>query len=239
MRQLMLRITCVTGLMVVLAACTATSHSTQPKPTAASSSPPPNKSLTATPSAVDMRAAEHAILKLTDLGSGFIQTPYQPTAQSGRDQETFNSCIGRPSTTSHQTAVVYSMQFAKGDSEKIYASITFVDTDSTAQEDIAALQDSRGKTCTKQSFIQQLAEVGDTAAVTTDPLTPSPTGGVPSANYRIRTQVPVGQDVLPFFVDLAQVTKGRAEVSATFQDVNQPVPASLERRVMAAMLGRL
>lgn len=238
MRHLTLRIACFTGLTAVLAACTGTSHSTPPKPTAPSSSHP-SPSLSAPHSAADIRAAKHAILKLTDLGSGFTETPYQPTAQSDRDEAILNTCIGRPFTTAHQTALVYSMQFSKGDSEKIFASITFVDTDMTAQEDTAALRDSRGEKCTKQSFVKQLAEVGDTATATISPLTPSPTDGGISANYRIRTQVPAGQDVLPFFVDLAQAAKGRAEISATFQDVNQPVPALLERRVMAAMLGRL
>ena len=182
---------------------------------------------------------KHANVKVARFGVWLYQAPYQPTAQSDRDEAILNTCIGWPATTAHQTALVYSMQFSKGDSEKIFASITFVYTDMTAQEDTAALRDSRGEKCTKQSFVKQMAEVGDTATATISPLTPSPTDGGISANYRIRTQVPAGQDVIPFFVDLAQATKGRAEVSATFQDVNQPVPASLERRVMAAMFGRL
>ena len=165
MRHLTLRIACFTGLTAVLAACTGTSHSTQPKSIAPSSSHP-SPSLSAPPSAADIRAAKHAILKLTDLGSGFIETPYQPTAQSDRDEAILNTCIGRPFTTAHQTALVYSMQFSKGDSEKIFASITFVDTDMTAQEDTAALRDSRGEKCTKQSFVKQMAEVGDTATAT-------------------------------------------------------------------------
>jgi hypothetical protein len=131
------------------------------------------------------------------------------------------------------------MQFSKGDSEKIFASITFVDTNTTAQEDVAALQGERGQACAKQSFLQQVVEAGDTATATIEPLIPSPTGGAVSANYRILAQVSAGPDTLPFIIDIVQVIKGRAEISASFQDVNQSVAASFERRVMTAMLERL
>jgi hypothetical protein len=131
------------------------------------------------------------------------------------------------------------MQFSKGDDEIISASITFVDTVLDAKEDTVALQGPRGERCAIQSFLTQLREQGDASVATIGPLTPSPTGSALSANYRIRTQVQAGTETLPFFVDQVQVMKGRAEVSASFQEVNQPVPASLERRVMAAMLGRL
>ena len=131
------------------------------------------------------------------------------------------------------------MQFSKGDSEKILASITFVDTNATGQEDVAALQGARGQACTKQSFLQQVAEVGDTATAAIGPLIPSPTGNAASANYRILAQVSAGPDTLPFLIDIVQVVKGRAEISASFQEVNQSVPASFERRVMTAMLERL
>jgi hypothetical protein len=168
-----------------------------------------------------------------------VQTPYQPTAQSERDEAALNRCTGRPSATDYQTAVVYSMQFSKGDGEQISASITFVDTNTNAQEDVAVLRGARGQACTKQSFLQQAAAAGGTVTATIKPLIPSPTGNAESANYRILAQVPAGSDTLPFIIDIVQVLKGRAEISASFQDVNRSVPASLERRVMTAMLERL
>lgn len=237
MRQHTLRLVCLAILIIVLAACTGSGQSTGSSPT--SLNPSQTATVRVSPSAADRRAAEYAILKLVDVGSGFVQTPYQPTAQSERDEAALNRCIGRPSATDHQTAVVYSMQFSKGDSEKILASITFVDTDTTAQEDAAALQGARGQACTKQSFLEQIAEAGDTATATITPLIPSPTGDAVSANYRILAQVSAGSDTLPFIVDIVQAVKGRAEISAYFQDVNQSVPASLERRAMTAMLERL
>jgi hypothetical protein len=236
-RQHTLRLIWLAILIVVLAACTGSKQSARSGPT--SLNPPQTATVRVSPSPADRRAAEHAILKLTDVGSGFVQTPYQPTAQSERDEAALNRCIGRPSATDRQTAVVYSMQFSKGDSEKILASITFVDTDTSAQEDTAALQGARGQACTKQSFLQQIAEAGDTATATIEPLTPSPTGDATSANYRILAQVMAGPETLPFIMDIVQVIKGRAEVSASFQDVNGSVPASLERHVMTVMLEKL
>ena len=237
MRQHTLRLVCLVILMVVLAACSGGRQSTRSEPT--SLNPPRTATVQVSPSAADRRAAERAILKLADVGPGFVQTQYQPTVQSERDEAALNRCIGRPSATAHQTAVVYSMQFSKGDSEKIFASITFVDTNTTAQEDVAALQGERGQACAKQSFLQQVVEAGDTATATIEPLIPSPTGGAVSANYRILAQVSAGPDTLPFIIDIVQVIKGRAEISASFQDVNQSVAASFERRVMTAMLERL
>jgi hypothetical protein len=236
-RQHTLRLAYLAILMAVLTACTGNGQSTRSRPS--SLNPSQTATVRVTPSVADRHSAEHAILKLADLGSGFVQTPYQPTAQSERDEAALNRCIGRPSATDHQTALVYSMQFARGDSEKILASITFVDTNATAQEDVAALQGARGRVCTKQSFLQQVAEVGDTATATIKPLAPSPTGDAASANYRILAQVTAGPDTLPFTIDIVQVIKGRAEISASFQDVNQSVPLSLERRVMTAMLEKL
>jgi hypothetical protein len=186
-----------------------------------------------------MHAAEHAILRLSDLDAGFTQTPYHSTAQSERDEAAMNKCIGRPTATSHQTTVVYSMQFSKGDSEKILASITFVDSEKTGQEDVAALQGTLGQKCTKQSLLEQIKAAGGSATATISPLPLSPTKNMAAANYRIKALVSTGQETIPFYVDIIQVIKGRAEVSASFQDVNQPVSASLEQRAMAAMLERL
>jgi hypothetical protein len=186
-----------------------------------------------------MRLARVAILKLADIGSGYKQTPYQPTAQSAQDDAALNECIGRPPSPIHQTAKVFSMQFSQGDTLAILASITFVDTARTANADIEALRGARAEKCIKQSFLEQYRRTGGQATVSVHPLAPSPTGNEPSASYRIKILAQTANGTIPEFLDLVQVIKDRAEVSATFQDVNQPVPASIEHRAMSAMLGRL
>jgi hypothetical protein len=139
----------------------------------------------------------------------------------------------------HQTAKVFSEQFSRGDTQAILASITFVDTGRIAQEDLTALRGPRAERCIRESFLAQYLRTTGRASVDVSVLSPSPTGGTQSANYRIKVLAKISGGTLPVFVDLVQVIKGRAEVSATFQDVNQPVPSSIEHHAMSAMLGRL
>jgi hypothetical protein len=186
-----------------------------------------------------MRAARTAILKLADIGNGYKETQYQPTAQSNRDDAALNSCIGRPPSPVHQTAKVFSKQFSRGDTLTILASITFVDTLETARADIDALRGPRAEKCIKQSFLEQYKRTGGQASVSINPLAPSPTGNEPSASYRIKVLAQTANGTIPEFLDLVQAIRDRAEVSATFQDVNRPVSASIEQRAMSAMLGRL
>jgi hypothetical protein len=186
-----------------------------------------------------MELARAAILKPADIGSGYKETPYQPTAKSAQDDAALNGCIGRPPSPVHQTAKVFSMQFSQGDTLAILASITFVDTLETASADIEALRGKRAEKCIKQSFLEQYRRTGGQATASVIPLVPSPTGNEASASYRIKILAQTANGTVPEFLDLVQATKDRAEVSATFQDVNQPVSASIEQRAMSAMLGRL
>jgi hypothetical protein len=186
-----------------------------------------------------MQLARAAILKLADIGSGYKETTYQPTAQSAQDDAALNGCIGRPPSPVHQTAKVFSMQFSQGDTLAILASITFVDTLETANAEIEALRGKRAEKCIKQSFLEQYRRTGGQATVSVNPLVPSPTGNEASASYRIKILAQTANGTVPEFLDLVQAIKDRAEVSATFQDVNQPVSASIEQRAMSAMLGRL
>jgi hypothetical protein len=186
-----------------------------------------------------MRAAKDAILKQADIGPGYKLTQYQPTAQSEQDDAALNHCIGRPPSPVHQTAKLFSKQFSRGDSLIILASITFVDTEQTAQEDVTALRGPRAESCIKQSFLDQSKRAGEQASVDVTNLSPSPTGSAPAANYRIKIFARINGGTIPEFLDIVQAIKGRAEVSVSFQNVNQPVPASIERRAMSAMLGRL
>jgi hypothetical protein len=222
-------------IAVLLLGCEASS----PPPGSSSPAPSQAPAATASPSLADMRAAKAAILRLADVGPGFKQTPYQPTAQARSDDAALNRCIGRPPSVVHQTAEVFSMQFSRGDSQIILASITFVDSPQTAQQDVAALRGARARACVKNSLLVQYRRTDKQATASIGPLRPSPTGTAPSANYRIKVLAQISDGTLPVLVDLAQATKGRAEVSAEFMDVNQPVPASLELRAMTVMLDRL
>jgi hypothetical protein len=207
-------------------------------PTARTSAP--GSSPSGPPSSpADLRAAQRAILTAKDLDQPFKETTYQPVPTADDDDAKLSRCIGRPPSRVHQTAKVFSPQFSRGDAEMILASITFVDTEATAADDVSALQGPTASRCIRQSFLEQFQRNNRVGSAEVSGLSPDLTENAPSANYRLRVVAQTSTGDLPVFVDLLQATKGRAEVSAEFLDVNQPVSASVEQRAMSAMLDRL
>jgi hypothetical protein len=190
-------------------------------------------------SAADQRAAEFAILRLADMGPGYRQTRFQPTAQVRQGSVTLSRCIGRPPGSLHQTAQAFSEQLSRGSLE-ILASIIFVSTRQAAQGDLAAFQGPKAPGCLRQSYLTQYERTGGKATASIGPLRPPPASRATSADYRLRVlaQTTTGSKV-PVFIDVVRVVRGRAEVTVTFQDVNQAVPEAVERRAISAMLGRL
>jgi hypothetical protein len=190
-------------------------------------------------SPADQRAAEFAILQLSDMGAGYRQTHFQPTAQIRQDNAALNKCVGRPAGSVHQTAQAFSAQLSRGSLE-ILASITFVSTRQAAREDLVAYGGPAAPRCLRQSYLTQYERTGGKAAsVSIGPLHLPLTGQVLSAGYRLRVLAQTAGGEVPVFLDIVRVVKGRAEVFASFQDVNQAVPAAVEQRAISAMLGRL
>jgi hypothetical protein len=190
-------------------------------------------------SAADQRAAEFAILRLADMGPGYRQMRFQPTAQIRQGSVALSRCIGRPPGSVHQTAQAFSEQLSRGSLE-ILSSIIFVSTRRAAQGDLAAFQGPKAPGCLRQSYLTQYERTGGKATASIGPLRPRPASPAASADYRLRVlaQTTTGSKV-PVFIDVVRVVRGRAEVTATFQDVNQAVPEAVERRAISAMLGRL
>jgi hypothetical protein len=190
-------------------------------------------------SAADLHAAQFAILRLADMGAGYQQTPYQSTAQTRADNAALSRCVGLPAPSVHQTAQVFSDQLSQGNLE-ILASIAFVATSKTARADLAAFRGARAAGCITQAFLTQYRRTGGKATASAGPLRPSPAGSAPAAGYRLKVLAQTtGGSSVPVFLDVVRVIKGRAEVLATFQDENQPVPAAVERHAISVMLGRL
>jgi hypothetical protein len=198
--------------------------------------PGPAPAVTAA-SPADQRAAEFAILQLADMGPGYRQTRFQPTTQVMQDSAALNRCVGRPSA--HRTAQAFSAQLSRGRGLEILASITFVSTRRAARDDLAAFAGPRAPGCLRQSYLTQYERTGGKASVSIGPLRPPPAGRAPSADYRLKVLAQTTGGKVPVFLDIVRVIKGRAEVTATFQGVNQAVPAPVERRAISAMLGRL
>src|SRR5262249_6737497 len=148
--------------------------------------------------------------------------------------------LGRPPTATHQTARAFSPTFTR-DTDMIIGSVTFVQSNETAQADIAALRDaSRAVPCLHDSLTAQLSRAGSPAQVEVSQISPPPGGpDIDAAAYRLRMLAGADDPRTLYVVDMASAGKGRAEVSVSFHYVNQLIPADIEQRAVRAVLDRL
>jgi hypothetical protein len=191
-------------------------------------------------SGTDQQVAQATVLSQQDMGPDYQATPFSPDAQDAADNAAFEACLGRPSTAMHETARAYSPKFTE-DFQVILGNIAFADSNETAQGDIAALRDTpRAASCLQNLLTTQLSRSGGSAQVEVSQPSPPPGGpDVEVIAYRLRILAEAGGERTPLVVDVVSALKGRAEMSVSFQDVNQPVPADILDRAVRAMLDRL
>jgi len=183
-------------------------------------------------SEVDQRAAERAVPTLADVGPGYRTSTFTPSAAAREEDARLNECLGRPPTVQHETARAFSPNFSAGDARQILVGVTFVDSTSTAAADLASLADrGRAPDCLRQSLLRQ---PGRTATVEVTPVDSAP-GGSGVVAWRLR----VVAGPTPVVLDLVSIVRGRAEVSLSFQDVNQAVAADLQDRLVGRVSARL
>lgn len=117
--------------------------------------------------------------------------------------------------------------------------MTVVDTLDTAQADLSALADAgRAVPCLRESLLRQYTGRGTPPTVDVS-RTAQPPGGTDVVAYRLRIIAGPPGSELPVILDVVSAVRGRAEVSITFRDVNQPVPADQQDRLVRAVLDRL
>ncbi len=225
-----------TGLLLILTASVLTFLT-------ACTSPPtsgPDTTTTATPpphSKSDQQAAERALPTQEDLGPMYSSTPYVP-ARAPAEDAILNDCLGIPPTAAHETARAYSTLFATGANERIQLGITFVDTETQAQEDVAAYAHDRAGDCLKNSFLRQFDAAGRQGTVTQARIVPAP-GGDGVIAYRLTVEQSGTPLPAPRVIDLVFAVRGRAEVAATFINLSEPVRAEQQDRLIRLCLARL
>lgn len=225
------RVLAIMAVSVVLAGCTSTGA---PAPR-----PSPSPLATVSHSAADQNMAAAAVLRQSDVGNTYHATPYVPSSQDSANDLALSNCLGQPPTSAHQTAVAFSPQFSQSDGRGVLASVTFVDSTKWAADDLAALESSKAGPCLRQVFLRQLTGgPHPVVELTVSRLDLFP-GRPDVCAYRFKVVLNSGGQDIPQFVDLASAIRGRAEVQATFQDVNQFVAASFEQDVIDVMLRRL
>lgn len=220
------------GLVVAIAAgCSSPDH--------AAPTPLPSPVPSAAKGGTDQQVAQAAILNQQDVGPDYRATPFAADSQIAA-HDALNACLGRPRVATPETARVFSPMFTR-DFQVIVASITFVDSNETAQADIAALRDAtRAESCLQDSLTALLTSSGGSAQVAVSQIRPPPGGpDVDVVAYRLRILAQAGDHAAPFVVDMVSGLRGRAEMSVDFRDENQPVPAEVEDRTVRAMLDRL
>lgn len=221
------------GLVVATAAgCSSPNH------TATAPLPPPVPSTVK--SGTDQQVAQAAILNQQDMGPDYRATPFTPDSDDAADDAALSTCLGRPPTATHERARAFSPEFTV-DFQVIHASITFVDSNETAQADVAALRDTpKAMPCLKDLLTTQLSRENASAQIEASQISPPPGGpDVDVVAYRLKFLAELDGQRIPYVVDMVSAAKGRAEMSVSFVDFNKPVPADIQDGAVRAMLDRL
>lgn len=92
--------------------------------------------------------------------------------------------------------------------------------------------------CLRESRLRQYTGPGTPSTVDVS-RTAQPPDGADVVAYRLRVIAGPPGFELPVILDVVSAVRGRAEVSITFRDINQPVPAGQQDRLVRAVLDRL
>lgn len=221
--------------MITVSACS----SNEPAPHSTASTFHSTASPRTSTSQVDQKAAKAAVLRQSDVGSAYQEKPYLPSFQAPHDDAIEQRCLGRPPSVTEQTAVAFSPEFTKGDARQVLASVTFVRSSAMATADLNALQSRKAPACLMKVFTMQLRRAQQATPRVVLMRIPFHLDTIAVCEYRFRATVrTVGGDLTQYF-DLISAIRGRAEVQATFQDVNRPADHAFEEHVVNAMIQRL
>lgn len=219
---------CVRGVAaVVLTMLLATAACTSTPPDVAPEQPAPLDSS-------DQAEAEAALPTPGDAGSAYSATPFEPADAPEEDTE-LNTCLGIEPTAQSETARAFSSVFTTGAGTRLQMSVTFVESASTANAELAAYASDRAAECVRQSQVRQLNQVGVLGEVEHQFVDPPVSVDSAVAHRLIIDR----QSGAPRIIDLVLAVKGRAEVTATFIRVQEPVPAAEQDRLLRLVLDRL
>jgi hypothetical protein len=221
--------------MIMLSGCTSSTTGEGSTSTTfhATASPRPSTS------PLDQKTANVAVLRRSDVGSGYTEKPYIPSAQTASDDAIEQHCLGRPPTATEQTTLAYSPVFTEGDAKQVLASVTFVRSSIMATDDFDALRSGVAPACLRKIFTMQLRRtLQETPRLDLKRISFS-SGNANVCEYRFRVTVGTSAGDLTQYLDLISAIRGRAEVQATFQNVNAPADHAFEEHVINAMLQRL
>ncbi|GIH25267.1 hypothetical protein Aph01nite_35770 [Acrocarpospora phusangensis] len=187
----------------------------------------------------DQKIADRAVLRSSDVGSGFHGKPYTPDGQSELDYTALLKCLGRPPIEERKSGQAFSPLFTRKDGQQILGSVTFVESPEDAMADFKALNSNRAKTCLKKNYLLSLRREGaQNPRVYVSRIRVLPRESNVCA-YRSRIVQRVNGRDLTVYVDSVSVIRDRAEVQAHYLGVSRAVARKLEQRTMSAMLGRL
>ncbi len=212
-------------IMILSSACTGGINQ-DPTPT-----PPPEP---IQQSVEDRQTAEQALPTSADFDSSFSASPFEPR-NAPEEDSALNNCLGLGPTAVHETARAYSPIFTSGAGTRIQFSITFADSEQKAGSDLAGYMQEGAGECVRQSFLRQLERTGNPTGVAQSRIAPAP-GGEEASAFRLVLQP---ESSAPRIVDLVTAVRGRAEITATFINVQDPVTEQEEDRLIRLCLDRL
>lgn len=244
-------VTMVLAVGGALGGCGGTSTSTS-NPTTAKTTTTPTTVVQNT--AADQAAAEAAVLKLSDLPSGWTSAPASSGDTPTLDAE-LAACLGvTPAELNPKGAAdVVSPDFSDGGGvNSISSQVGYTADSATAQHQLAVYQNTKLRGCLGPALTNYFSYLVKHPANPTDTLPPGVTLGTPMVDLlpfptvgdqtvAFRTALPLkgGGISINVYADIVVGIKGRARVEMDFIGAVTPFPTDQEQKYLQTVVGRL
>jgi hypothetical protein len=192
---------------------------------------------TAAPSASDAARVAKLVLATDDFPAGWKGTP--APAGDNSDEE-INRCAGlsgKDAETAHNSGD----DFSNGGNAQASAEAATVKDDATYRRDLEAVKSSKMGECLEQAFKKEMQGASGTG------VEPSfeqselsvPKYGDQTVGRRLVITVKSSSGTSKFYIDIVFMGKTRAEVLASFLDLDHPFDQNLEKSLLEKLGGRV
>jgi hypothetical protein len=185
----------------------------------------------------DRERVEAVTMRAEDLTPEWRPSPPDTSMESEGDASRFAQCLGRPEPKTVRTATLASPRFEVTDRSRASSTVQTVKSADIAEDDFAALDGSRATGCLRQrlqAVLDRESTPGNAPQRIVVERLPGIDVGARAAAFRAVVTYPSGEA----YLDVVNVQKDELEVTATFFNRENPLPADFERTVVTRMLAR-
>lgn len=182
----------------------------------------------------DQARARAIVLRASDLPAGWTANP--PSTTDGGEGEAFRQCLGLLPKVSPSAD---SPNFSTTASMTVGSSVTVASTERAIDRDFAAFVDDKALPCLEQRFdAQARRQVGASFGSGRAARFEFPALGDATSAVRISSVATVGDQQVPFTLDVVTVKLGRVGITMTFANAPEPFPADLATELTGKVLAR-